>query len=389
METGKTRTKLLYLPGKLRKQASYSLIIIYIFLRLFKLILYLMKNCAMRRRLLNFIAAFLLVPALSAQTGGDNVYEFLNLTHSGLVSSLGGTNVSLNSSGLNLAYHNPALLNNSMDKSLALNYVNYFAGINYGLAMYSRSFRGIGNFAAGMTYLNYGSFTEADPTGIITGSFSASEYALSLMYSKELDSLFSVGINFKPVLSHLEKYTSFGFAFDLGAAYHNRDNLFSAGFTLKNIGLEVTTYAGEPRQKLPFEIQAGLSQKLAHAPFRLSLTLRHLEKYDLTYEYSDTTSAKNYLQSSEVLENLMRHVIVGIELIPHKNFYLSAGYNYQRRKELQVESKTSTVGFSWGFGINTTWINIEFGRATYHLAGASNNVSLIVRPDLLYNRFRK
>ncbi len=30
-----------------------------------------------------------------SQTGGDNVYEFLNLTHSGLVSSLGGSNVSL------------------------------------------------------------------------------------------------------------------------------------------------------------------------------------------------------------------------------------------------------------------------------------------------------
>jgi len=343
----------------------------------------------MARKLLYVIAALLFVPVLRAQTGGDNIYEFLNLTHSGLVSSLGGTNVSLNSPDLNLAYHNPALLNMSMDKSLALNYVNYFAGINYGLAMYSRSIPGAGNFAAGLTYLNYGSFTEADPSGTITGTFSASEYALSLIYSKEIDSLFSVGINFKPVLSHLEKYTSFGFAFDLGAAYHSRSNLFSAGIAIKNAGLEVTTYAGEARQKLPFEIQAGVSQKLAHAPFRFSLTLRHLEKYDLTYEYSDTTSAKNYFQSSEFLENIMRHIVAGIEFIPHKNFYLSAGYNYQRRKELAVESRTSMIGFSWGFGINTSWLNIEFGRAAYHLAGASNNISLIVRPDLLYNRFRK
>jgi hypothetical protein len=343
----------------------------------------------MARKLIYVIAALLFVPVLRAQTGGDNIYEFLDLTHSGLVSSLGGTNVSLNSPDLNLAYHNPALLNMSMDKSLALNYVNYFAGINYGLAMYSRSIPGVGNFAAGLTYLNYGSFTEADPTGAITGTFGASEYALSLIYSKEIDSLFSMGINFKPVLSHLEKYTSFGFAFDLGAAYHSRSNLFSAGIAIKNAGLEVTTYAGEARQKLPFEIQAGVSQKLAHAPFRFSLTLRHLEKYDLTYEYSDTTSAKNYFQSSEFLENIMRHIVAGVEFIPHKNFYLSAGYNYQRRKELAVESRTSMIGFSWGFGINTSWLNIEFGRAAYHLAGASNNISLIVRPDLLYNRFRK
>jgi hypothetical protein len=276
-----------------------------------------------------------------------------------------------------------------MDKYLALNYVNYFAGINYGLAMYSRSFTGVGNFAAGLTYLNYGSFTGADPSGTITGTFGASEYALSLIFSKEFDSLFSAGINFKPVLSHLEKYSSFGIAFDLGASYHSRSNLFSAGVVLKNIGIEVTTYAGEPRQKLPFEIQAGVSQKLAYAPFRFSLTFRHLEKYDLTYEYSDTSSVKNYLQSSEFLENIMRHAIFGIEFIPFKYFYLSAGYNYQRRKELQVESKTSMVGFSWGFGINTSCLNIEFGRATYHLAGASDNISLIVRPDMLYSKFRK
>jgi hypothetical protein len=69
-----------------------------------------------------------------AQTGGDNVYEFLNLTHSGLVSSLGGYNVSLNSDNLNLAFFNPALLNENMNKSMVLDYVNYFAGINYGLA---------------------------------------------------------------------------------------------------------------------------------------------------------------------------------------------------------------------------------------------------------------
>jgi hypothetical protein len=84
----------------------------------------------------------------------------------------------------------------------------------------------------------------------------------------------------------------------------------------------------------------------------------------------------------------MRHAILGVELIPHKNFYISAGYNYQRRRELEIESKVSTVGFSWGFGVNTSILNIEFGRATYHLAGSSNNISVILRPDLIYKKFR-
>jgi len=118
----------------------------------------------MLRKILYTFLLSLQVLIIKAQTGGDNVYEFLNLTHSGLIASLGGSNVSLKSDNLNLVYHNPALLNQAMGKNLALNYVNYFAGINYGLAIYSRSFPGIGNFAAGITYLNYGTFTEADAT---------------------------------------------------------------------------------------------------------------------------------------------------------------------------------------------------------------------------------
>ena len=340
----------------------------------------------MKRKVLNIIIIMVTASPSFSQTGGDNIYEFLNLTHSGLISSLGGTNVSIQGNNLSTPYHNPALLNSGMNKSLTLNYVSYFAGINYGLAMYSGSFRGTGSFAAGLTYLNYGSFTETNASGTITGSFNAAEYALSFIYSREIDSLFTIGMNFKPILSQLEKYSSFGFAIDFGASWHNSSDLFSAGLVIKNAGYQVTTYAGEPHQKLPFEIQAGISQKLSHAPFRFSLTLRHLEKFDLTYQYKEPGSTENDKGTSDFFENSMRHVILGVELIPHKNFYFSAGYNYQRRRELEIESKVSSAGFSWGFGINTSLLNIEFGRAAYHLAGSSTHVSLIMRPDLIYKR---
>jgi len=327
----------------------------------------------------------LLSSAGQSQTGGDNVYEFLNLTHSGLISSLGGSNVSLTGRNLNMAWNNPALLDSDMDRSLALDFTNYFAGINYGLAMYSRSLKGAGNIAGGITYLNYGSFTESDVSGNITGSFSASESALSVIWSQELDSMFAVGINFKPVISHLERYTSFGFAFDLGASWHDRQNLLSAGFVIRNLGYQITAYAGEERGSLPFEVMAGFSARLSHAPFRFSLTLRHLEKFDLTYDYSESEENQSW-PASVFFENILRHAIAGIELIPHKNFYLSMGYNHQRRSELQTESRVAGTGLSWGFGINVSMLSIEFGRASYHLAAASNHVSLIMRPDLLYKK---
>jgi hypothetical protein len=341
----------------------------------------------MGRSTLILIMLFKMIFPLFSQTGGNNVYEFLNLTYSGLVSSLGGTNVSLPVNNLNLTYHNPALLSPGMDKSLALNYSNYFAGINYGQVYYSRTFERTGNFAAGLSYLNYGTFTGSNASGVITGTFGASEYAFSLIWSHKIDTLLSIGINFKPILSHLESYTSSGFAFDIGASWHNRSELFSTGLVIKNLGYQLTTYAGESRQNLPFEIQAGISQQLKHAPFRFSLTLRHLEKFDLTYQYGDSSSVKTE-PAADFLENIMRHVIIGTEIVPHKNFYFSVGYNYQRRRELQVKSNVSTVGYSWGFGIRTTIMDIEFGRATYHLAGSSNHISLIIRPDKFYIRSR-
>lgn len=82
----------------------------------------------------------------------------------------------------------------------------------------------------------------------------------------------------------------------------------------------------------------------------------------------------------------MRHAIFGVEMIPHRNFYLAAGYNYQRRRELKTGSGSSAAGFSWGFGIKTSAMNIEFGRATYHLAGSSNHVSLILKTDRIYKK---
>lgn len=331
-------------------------------------------------------ACFLLSSlAVNGQVGGDNVYEFLNLTHSGLVSSLGGTNVSLYIDNINMAYHNPSMLSSSTNGNIALNYVNYFAGINYGLASYGWSIAEEHNFAGGITYLNYGSFVEADESGVITGeTFKASEYAFPLTYSTSLDTLYSVGITFKPILSHLEDYTSVGFAFDLGAGYHTPSGLFSAGLVVKNIGLQVTRYAGEPRQKLPFEIEAGISQKLAHAPIRFSLTLKHIERYNLIYQYDDSSTTEEYFMDSKFMENLLRHVIVGVEFIPHKNFYVSAGYNHQRRRELGLNTKLGGRGFCWGFGINTSVINLEFARASYHLAGSLTNISLILKPGRLF-----
>ena len=131
--------------------------------------------------LLLFISAFTNV---IAQPGGK-AFQFLDVANAARVAAIGGKAPAIYDDDLNMPFHNPALLNDQMHNHVVLNYVDYFAGINYGYASYARHYKGIGNFAAGMHYLNYGKFQGADETGALTGTFRAADYALNIIYSRK------------------------------------------------------------------------------------------------------------------------------------------------------------------------------------------------------------
>jgi len=327
------------------------------------------------------------------QIGGNATYDFLNLTNSARVAALGGENISLQDSDLNFVYNNPALLNNAMDENIVINYVNYFADINYGYVGYARNFDKVGNFAAGLHYINYGKFTKADETGVITGEFKAFELALNIFHSRVVfDSLFVIGLNLKPIYSKLETYTSFGLAFDIGLSYSNTDKLFSAGLVIKNIGHQIKPYIENNYEPLPFDIQLGISQKLKHAPFRFSLLLHHLYKWDLTYNINANqafSTAPNTIieqKESDFLDKTFRHAIFSVEFIPTKNFILMIGYNHQKRKEMLVLTKPFIVGFSWGVQIRIKKFQIVYSQSLQHLSGVSNNISLNLNLKHFYKK---
>jgi len=334
-----------------------------------------------------FISLILLLGFKSglSQVGGRYTYDFLNLTNSARVASLGGKVISIPDNDLNLAFHNPSMLTPEMDQMMVLNYVNYFSDIRYGYFSYSKNYTQIGSLAAGIHYINYGDFIAADETGSITGNFSAAEYSLNLIYSRSIDSLFRVGVNFKPVLSTLERYTSFGLTFDLGINYTSQQGYFSAGLVVRNIGLQLKAYNNGNHEPLPFEIQFGASQKLKHAPFRFIFTAQHLERYKISPEKTANSQTPIYDSEQEKSgiekfgDEMMRHFLFGLEFNPLDAFTLRFGYNYQRRQELQIPTKVSTVGFSWGFGLNLQKFQLSYGRATYHLSGASNHFSLAIK----------
>jgi len=342
----------------------------------------------MIRAKLIIVFFLLLSMAALAQKGGESTYSFLGLANAARVAALGGEVVSLRDDDINMVFHNPALLSADMHNNLALNYVNYFAGVNYGYAAYGYSAGEIGNFGAGMHYVNYGTFDRTDELGNSQGTFKASEYALNLFYSRSfLDSALTAGVNLKPIYSSLEQYSSFGLALDLGLSYYLSSSLTTFGLVLKNMGMQITSYTSN-RESLPFEIQAGVTQGLAHAPFRFTLTFQHLERWDLSYTVQDDDlSFSNDSEQSgfdRFADNLMRHVVIGTEFLIGENFHVDLGYNYKRRKEMMVNARPGMVGFSAGFGFRVSKFHFSFGRASYHLAGGTSHFSLTTNLSEFY-----
>jgi hypothetical protein len=335
------------------------------------------------RRYFYSILLLLIVIKLPAQFGGNATYDFLNLTTSARVNAMGGTQVGIiDSAELSFIYYNPSLLMPDMHNSLTLNYIDYIADIRIGYTAYARHFENIGTFAAGMHYINYGQFIRALESGEKIGNFTAADYALNLTYSRDVWENIRVGASLKPVYSVYEVYSSFGIASDIGVSYADSSGNFNAGIVAKNMGLQLTNYDNEigHREPLPFDLQAGFSQRLAHAPFRFSVTLHSLTKWKLTdkrtWDYDHRENDFVVGQSDDVLKQFMRHVILGVEFIPTKNFLIGMGYNFQRRWELSLHNNPAAVGLSGGFTVNVSKFRVSYAIASYHVGGASNIFSI-------------
>jgi hypothetical protein len=236
-----------------------------------------------------------------------------------------------------------------------------------------------------MQYLNYGKFTYADETGQTSGTFAANEFAANLGWGRALDSLFTLGANLKFIYSGLEDYQSYGLAVDVAGTYYNPKNLFTASLIFRNIGTQIKPYRTGNTENLPFEINLGISQRLKYLPFRYSVLLTNLQKWDLTY--FDVNDPDNKIDPitgevedkggfTDFAQKAMRHVVIGGEFVPSKAFSIRFGYNYQRRQELGNYNKMGMVGFSWGFGLKVSKFQIDYSRATYHLNGSPNYITI-------------
>ncbi|MDR1698805.1 MAG: type IX secretion system protein PorQ [Prevotellaceae bacterium] len=337
----------------------------------------------------------LLIVLLNAETGfaqaGRYAYSHLSLPPSAHVSALGGTNISLHDDDINFTLQNPALLTQKMHKAIALNATNYVADVFFGSVSGAWAFTGEHFVGVGVQFVDYGDFLHTDEYDNAYGNFTARDLAFHLMYAHRISPNITVGATMKPIYSSYQNYNSFALAFDMGANYFVEENDLSLGLVLKNIGFQFTGFytdddGDQYRERLPVELQFGVSKRLANAPFRVSATLVNLQRWDMSYRNdakqgsSLSNSNKQSGEDLSFLDNAIRHIVLGVDFIPNEQFFLTAGYNVRRAREMQVVHNRSFAGFSLGGGLKLHKFQLGFAFAQNH--PKNNSLSFSVATNL-------
>lgn len=325
---------------------------------------------------------------------GRSSFTFLDMANSARIGAMGAEFLSARDADITLALSNPSLITDEIHNHLAVNVVNYFNGTNYGFASYSRTFKNVGSFAIHAQFGAYGKIVATDEYNNKLGTAYANDAAVIIGWGRELDTHFTIGANFKMIYSNIEAYHAFGLAVDVSATYANKSRLFAVSVLLRNMGGALKSYSGDGYTRMPFEVAVALSQRIPHTPLRVFFEFPNLQKWRLNYEdpYAEkdllTGEVKKRNGAADFFDNLGRHIVVGLELIPYRGFYIRASYNYMRSRDMMQPSKAGVVGFSWGVGFRISKFNFSYSRSRYHRVGSPNYISLTVDLDA-FNRHRK
>jgi hypothetical protein len=286
----------------------------------------------------------------------QNTYDFLRLDLSARAAALGGAFVS-NTDDPNVIFYNPAGLKMLDGSPISFSFLKYLLDINLASITYSTELENIGRVAAGIKYVNYGTFTGADEFGNITGNYGAGEAAFILGYSNVIDKNFYYGVNAKFIYSSIADRSSSALALDLGLNYNVPEQEFSVGFAILNAGGQLSPYINT-KENLPLDFTIGASKKLAHLPLRLSLDFHRLND-----------------SQSDLISHL-KAFSLGAEFALSKVLRLRLGYDNLRRQELTIGTSAGLAGFNAGLGAVIKGYSFDYGFSSLGAIGAWHRISL-------------
>lgn len=280
-------------------------------------------------------------------------YNFLRLPVSAHAAALGGENITIIEDDAALIFSNPALLSSVSDKTIGLNYMNYMSGANTASATFNRVVKDKASWAASAQYMDYGTMREVDENNIQTGEFSAKDISIAGYFSYMLTDRLVGGIAAKFITSYLGDYNSIAMGVDLGLNYYDPEREWSLSLVAKNLGGQLKAY-NEDYEKMPIDVQLGVSKKFANAPFRFSATLTDLTHWDYRF---------------------INHLAAGVDVMLSNTIWIGAGYNFRRADEMKIQSSDGKsshgAGISFGVGVQLERFKLNLAYGKYHVSSSS------------------
>ena len=283
----------------------------------------------------------------------ETVYNFLRLPVSAHAAALGGENITIDDDDPTLAFHNPALASNVSDRSINLNYMTYMEGVKVASASFVKAYRQRATWAVEAQYVDYGTMKHTTADNEVLGEVSAKDIAVGGTFTYALSNKIAGGVTAKFVSSSLAGYNSLGVAVDLGVNYLNPDLGLSVSAVARNLGGQVKAYEDD-FEKLPFDLQLGVSKRLGESPLRFSVTMTRLHDWD---------------------DKFINHFVFGAEAFLADNIWLGGGLNPRRSDEMKIsdgESESSHgAGFSLGGGLQLERFKLQVAYGKYHVSASS------------------
>ena len=76
------------------------------------------------------------------------------------------------------------------------------------------------------------------------------------------------------------------------------------------------------------------------------------------------------------VDNVLRHIILGLELFPDKGFNIRLGYNFRRAEELRILERRAFAGLSCGFSIRLNKVRLSYSYSKYSTAASTSQFGL-------------
>lgn len=256
---------------------------------------------------------------------------------------------------VNAIYYNPAGTALLPKPEFTAQYGSWFQSISYNALGFVYPVRNIGTFGLGVVNLGVSDIEKrAADTETPDSTFSASDYAYYLHYSRQVVRHIAAGVNVKIINQKLDTESATAYAGDAGILWETPVAGLSAGLAVQNLGTEVKfNKTGDP---LPLNIKTGFGYAL---------------------EWEDRS-----------------RLTMGIDVnLPRDNdLLLSGGGEYRRQvskdfscalragyKNVSQEKLGGMAGITAGAGITWRQFGLDFAWVPYGDLGDTFRYSLVVK----------